>query len=101
MRTNEAAIEHERIDHKHDEKPPKFAEATAPKPLRRSHCAEATAPNPDKSAAEAERTYPLPPETSDLPKHQRRPSAPSAIGAVAAVALPVLMWLVGRNRQQT
>jgi len=71
MRSDATAIEHERVAHGADVKPPKFAEPDAPKP-------------------------------GDQPKRRGRPSsALPIVGVITTATLPVVMWLLGRNRRHS
>jgi YihY family inner membrane protein len=144
MRNNQAAIEHERVAHKGDEKPPKFAAANSPNPALTAAAAEHTTgynknrpthrPEPGKQGSDAseggadgrqvqsehqsaqhqdrqpERTHrrspsrreqpqPLSPAVRDVLEPKRRGSSgPVVIAAVVTAALPVVMWLLGRQR---
>jgi YihY family inner membrane protein len=63
MRNDQAAIEHERVDHQHDAKPPKFAAANSPTPQQSAEAAERTSgyntnrpthrPEPGKQGSDA------------------------------------------------
>jgi hypothetical protein len=105
MRNDQAAIEHERVAHKGDEKPPKFAAVNSPNPAMTAAAAEHTTgynknrPTHRRNTSHREQSQPLSPEVGDVPEPKWRGSSGLVvISAVVTAALPVVMWLLGRTR---